>query len=38
VWGADATGSDNYITLGQLQTVVAASTDFADFQTRIAAL
>ena len=38
VWGADATGSDNYITLGQLQTVVAASTDFADFQTRVAAL
>lgn len=29
---------DSYIALSDLQTVVAASTDFADFQTRIAAL
>ena len=38
IYGADGTEADRMITLGQLQTVVAASTDFADFQTRVAAL
>jgi hypothetical protein len=37
-YGPDATASDQYVPLGQLQSVVAASTDFADFQSRIAAL
>ncbi len=35
---ADANNSDEAITLGQLQAVVAASTDFADFQSKVAAL
>lgn len=35
---ADATANDRAISLGQLKTVVAASTDFADFKTRVAAL
>jgi len=38
IWGADATASEDLIPLGQLQSVVAASADFADFQSRIAAL
>jgi hypothetical protein len=32
------TSSDTKISLSDLKTVVAASADFADFQTRIAAL
>lgn len=35
---ADATASNHAISLSQLKTVVAASTDFADFKTRVAAL
>lgn len=31
-------GSNRMMTLAELKTVVAASTDFADFQTRVAAL
>jgi hypothetical protein len=31
-------GGSRIINLGQLQAIVAASTSFADFQTRIAAL
>ena len=34
----DATAAGEPLTLGQFQAVVAASTDFADFQTRVAAL
>lgn len=33
-----STGADEFISKSTLQTVTAASTDFADFQTRIAAL
>ena len=38
VRGQAATSGDDLIPLGQLKSVVAASTDFADFQTRVAAL
>jgi hypothetical protein len=37
-YGPNATASDQYLPLGQLKSVVAASADFADFQSRIAAL
>lgn len=37
-WGPDATWEGHYVPLRQLKAVVAASTDFADFKTRIAAL
>lgn len=29
---------DNYVSLTELKAVVAASSDFADFQSRVAAL
>jgi hypothetical protein len=35
---APATADSNLMTLGQLKTVVAASTDFADFKAKVAAL
>ena len=35
---ADKTTTDALISLSTLQAEVAASTDFADFQSRIAAL
>jgi hypothetical protein len=38
VFCANATASDRAIPLGQLKSVVAASVDFADFQSAIAAL
>ena len=38
IFGADATEDDDMVTLGQLKAITAASTDFADFQARIAAL
>lgn len=38
IWGSEASLNDDFITLGQLKAVVAASTDFADFQARVAAL
>jgi hypothetical protein len=34
----NSTGASQYISLSSLKTLVADSTDFADFQTRIAAL
>ena len=36
--GVLTVGGDEYISVPDLQTLVAASTDFADYQTRIAAL
>ena len=35
---ADLSGKPAVITVSELKTIVAASTDFTDFQTRIAAL
>jgi hypothetical protein len=34
----NSTGTSQYISLSSLKTLVADSTDFADFQTRIAGL
>lgn len=34
----NSAGASEYISVTSLKTLVAASTDFADFQTRISAL